>query len=191
MRTSQETRPGLSHGIDLRGKRRGGAPRGERVPLDALPHPFDAANGWCACRRSATLFWKGFLEWRSKPRAPSASRERILMSKWNDNALAQCEAKIVRLAAVGKASYARGVECRDCDRLRSWRTCPVRLCRRVRGCSGDSDPQPCMAERSPKLPETSNDDVRTAAAKSAAALPVMSAAEAAAAIKASIANAPR
>jgi hypothetical protein len=80
---------------------------------------------------------------------------------------------------------------RDCDRLRSWRTCPVRLCRRVRGCSGDSDPQPCMAERSPKLPETSNDDVRTAAAKSAAALPVMSAAEAAAAIKASIANAPR
>ena len=38
-RTSQETRPGLSHGIDLRGKRRGGAPRGERVPLDALPRP--------------------------------------------------------------------------------------------------------------------------------------------------------
>ena len=39
--TSQETRPGLSHGIDLRGKRRGGAPRGERAMLaqGALPHP--------------------------------------------------------------------------------------------------------------------------------------------------------
>jgi hypothetical protein len=30
-RKSQETRPGLSHGIDLRGKRRGGAPRGGRA----------------------------------------------------------------------------------------------------------------------------------------------------------------
>jgi hypothetical protein len=29
--TSQETRPGLSHGIHLRGKRRGGAPEGERA----------------------------------------------------------------------------------------------------------------------------------------------------------------
>jgi len=34
---SREARPGLSHGIDLRGKRRGGAPKGERVPLDAPP----------------------------------------------------------------------------------------------------------------------------------------------------------
>jgi hypothetical protein len=29
--TSQETRPGLSHGINLRGKCRGGAPKGERA----------------------------------------------------------------------------------------------------------------------------------------------------------------
>src|ERR1700692_583873 len=31
IRTSQETRPGLSHGINLRGKRRGGAPGGARA----------------------------------------------------------------------------------------------------------------------------------------------------------------
>src|SRR5208282_1502096 len=51
---SREARPGLSHGIDLRGKRRGGAPRGERASPSppspacrggrrgaqgALPHP--------------------------------------------------------------------------------------------------------------------------------------------------------
>src|ERR1700722_18109043 len=45
VRKSQETRPGLSHGIDLRGKRRGGAPKGERVPLDALPRPEAPADG--------------------------------------------------------------------------------------------------------------------------------------------------
>jgi hypothetical protein len=39
VRTSQETRPGLSHGIDLRGKRRGGAPRGERSPMRPQPRP--------------------------------------------------------------------------------------------------------------------------------------------------------
>jgi hypothetical protein len=32
---SHEARPGLSHGIDLRGKRRGGAPRGERADRKA------------------------------------------------------------------------------------------------------------------------------------------------------------
>src|ERR1700730_13203291 len=31
VRTSQETRPGLSHGINLRGKNRGGAPEGARA----------------------------------------------------------------------------------------------------------------------------------------------------------------
>src|SRR6202140_5433936 len=31
IRTSQETRPGLSHGINLRGKNRGGAPEGARA----------------------------------------------------------------------------------------------------------------------------------------------------------------
>src|ERR1700733_10646583 len=35
-RKSQETRPGLSLGIDLRGKRRGGAPRGEPPPYASL-----------------------------------------------------------------------------------------------------------------------------------------------------------
>ena len=47
-------------------KSRGGAPRGERIPLDAQPRPKreqsgnirwrGADNGWCACRRSASLF---------------------------------------------------------------------------------------------------------------------------------------
>ena len=36
-RKSQETRPGLSLGIDLRGKRRGGAPRGEPPPYASYP----------------------------------------------------------------------------------------------------------------------------------------------------------
>src|SRR5208282_5626266 len=66
---SREARPGLSHGIDLRGKRRGGAPRGERASPSppspacgggrrgaqgALPR-FASADMWCACRRSAPL----------------------------------------------------------------------------------------------------------------------------------------
>jgi hypothetical protein len=68
MRTSQETRPGLSHGIDLRGKRRGGAPRGERVPLDALPHPLmRPVEG--APVGAPPPFLGGFLEWLGKTRA--------------------------------------------------------------------------------------------------------------------------
>jgi hypothetical protein len=37
-------------------KRRGGTPTGERVPLDAPPHPHDAATlNTCVCRRSASF----------------------------------------------------------------------------------------------------------------------------------------
>jgi len=82
---------------------------------------------------------------------------------------------------------------RDCDRLRLWCTCPVGLCRRVHGCTGD--PLPCKEERQPKIPEKRNDDTRAEAANSAAAVTgndearfVQSAAEAAAAIAASIAG---
>ena len=82
---------------------------------------------------------------------------------------------------------ARTAEARhDCDRLRLWRTCPVRRCRRVRGCAGD--PSPYMKQRRPKILEKRNGDARAEAAKSAAGATVMSAAEAAAAIAASIAS---
>ena len=66
-------------------KSRGGAPRGERGPSltlprkrereeekDAQPHPLDAANGWCACRRSASLLFVARME-RSEIREQRAS----------------------------------------------------------------------------------------------------------------------
>jgi hypothetical protein len=70
-RKSQETRPGLSHGIDLRGKRRGGAPRGERPPMRPLPHPKRQRMATFVCvvrqwmvRLSALRLpvWEDFLE---------------------------------------------------------------------------------------------------------------------------------
>jgi hypothetical protein len=82
---------------------------------------------------------------------------------------------------------------RDCDRFRLWRTCPVGLCRRVHGCTGD--PLPCKEERQPNIPEKRNGDTRAEAANRAAAATgndeprfAQSAAEAAAAIAASIAG---
>jgi hypothetical protein len=81
---------------------------------------------------------------------------------------------------------------RDCDKRGLWRDCPAKRCHRVRGCA--ADPWRCMDQRRLKIPEKRNGDSRPAAAKSAAAPignsapPVMSAAEAAAAIAASIAG---
>ena len=82
---------------------------------------------------------------------------------------------------------------RNADRLRLWRDCPVRRCRRVRGCAGD--PGRCLEQRQSKLPERRTADPRAGAPKSAAAATAneaprfaMSAKEAAAAIAASIAE---
>src|SRR5208282_346032 len=75
---SREARPGLSHGINLRGKRRGGAPRGERACARRAAAPAGAANGWCACRRSASpLLWGG--KNQTKLGRESAARTRSLI----------------------------------------------------------------------------------------------------------------
>jgi hypothetical protein len=68
-RKSQETRPGLSLGLDWRGKRRGGAPRGERArSADEWQHSFAwraavlrraRLQRQCAFRRSASLLFEG------------------------------------------------------------------------------------------------------------------------------------
>jgi hypothetical protein len=83
---------------------------------------------------------------------------------------------------------------RDCDRLRLWRICPARRCRRARGCMGD--PRACLDQQRPKTAERRAADARAAAPNRAAAVigntppPVLSAKEAAALIAASIANGP-
>ncbi len=70
--TSQETRPGLSHGINLRGKCRGGAPKGERArSADGWqrPHPRGARRirrcglSVRAFRRFASLHFFGERAW--------------------------------------------------------------------------------------------------------------------------------
>jgi hypothetical protein len=81
----------------------------------------------------------------------------------------------------------------ECDRLRLWRCCPARKCWRVRGCTGDA--RQCIKHRTPK---TNNDTqiqlLAESPSRTAAAIEnqprglVLSAAEAAAAIGASIAN---
>jgi hypothetical protein len=151
----------------------------------------------CACRRSASLFgricWNGLAKLgragvaRTNSHAQNESAALMKNGKkkssgWRpfDKRRTPSERKVRRNAA--RTAMAR----RDCDRLRHWRTCPVRQCRRVRGCRGD--PGPCMEQRRPKIPEKSNGDPHTEAAKSAPATTVMSAAEAAAAIAASIAG---
>jgi hypothetical protein len=80
-----------------------------------------------------------------------------------------------------------------CDQLRLWCSCPARRCRRVRGCTGD--PRRCVQRQSPQIVQQS--DARVQASDPAAAAigataphPVLPAAEAAAAIAASIAALP-
>jgi len=81
----------------------------------------------------------------------------------------------------------------DCARLGLWRSCPARRCRCVRGCAGNT-PWTCAEERRPNIAEKRSGDPRAAAANTAAARGneaprfAMSAAEAAAAIAASIAG---
>jgi hypothetical protein len=69
---SQETRPGLSHGIHLRGKCRGGAPKGERArSADGRRRPFawrapgpqGTAKSVRAFRRFASLHYFGARSW--------------------------------------------------------------------------------------------------------------------------------
>src|SRR5271168_856355 len=80
---SREARPGLSRGIKLPGKRRGGAPRGERAAISPAAAPDGAANGWCACRRSASPLWggtwKGLLgiAWQSSDAYAPRERDRL------------------------------------------------------------------------------------------------------------------
>jgi hypothetical protein len=82
---------------------------------------------------------------------------------------------------------------RDCDRRRLWRLCPMRQCQRVASCGGE--PLKCQARSRPAIAQNRNAapqvaNVATASPPQQAAAPVMSAAEAAAAIKASIAGLP-
>src|SRR5208282_2470754 len=87
-----------------RGRKEGGArraaalrKRGHVVRLSAL--------------RSPRFVRGAFLAWRGKPRAPGASRERSLMSRWNGSANGQREEKIVWLATGGQAPDAERVAC--------------------------------------------------------------------------------
>jgi hypothetical protein len=79
--TSQETRPGLSHGINLRGKRRSGAPRGERtdrkVRCRASQHGFYIT---APSRRSTPSFREALRIFLGKARARIAPRERARSS---------------------------------------------------------------------------------------------------------------
>ncbi|MGA8613511.1 MAG: hypothetical protein WB760_17945 [Xanthobacteraceae bacterium] len=82
---------------------------------------------------------------------------------------------------------------RDCDRLGRWRSCPLRQCRRAGGCGGEplqcqTRSRPATAQHRNAAPRPSNTAETVAPDRTAA--PVMSAAEAAAAIKASIAAMP-
>jgi hypothetical protein len=80
-------------------------------------------------------------------------------------------------------------ERRDCERLRLWSLCPVRRCRRLRACAGE--PEPCLGRYEPELPDRRNvlaPQILATAPATPPSFPVLSAAEAAAAIAASIAN---
>ena len=81
----------------------------------------------------------------------------------------------------------------DCDELRPWRICPVRRCRRVRGCTGD--PRSCLEERRPKAAASCHGvappgTTKNPATEAADQTPrfALSASDAAAAIAASIAG---
>jgi hypothetical protein len=91
--TSQETRPRLSHGIHLRGKRRGGAPKGERArSADGWQRSFRVAraasvDAALSTRLSALRlppsFWRevlgrAFLPWRG----PTRMRSRIARTRF-------------------------------------------------------------------------------------------------------------
>jgi hypothetical protein len=91
--------------------------------------------------------------------------------------------------AAANAASAR----RDCNRRRLWRSCPVRQCQRVARCGGE--PLQCQERSSqPAIVQQTAARVANVAAETAPpprpAAPVMSVAEAAAAIKASIAGLP-
>jgi len=60
------------------GECRGGAPRGERAAISARPCLASTANGWCACRRSASprFFWGGLCGRFLQNSGAAASRER-------------------------------------------------------------------------------------------------------------------
>jgi hypothetical protein len=135
-----------------------------------------------------------------------ALQEKILMSKWNCHTMTNAKKKSSGWRPAEKRRTPKQWQARwdatrtaqarrDCDRLRLWRYCSVRLCQRVRSCTGN--PSSCMEQRRPKISVERNGDARPEAARSAAAAteteaarPVMSASEAAAAIAASIANQP-
>jgi hypothetical protein len=80
---------------------------------------------------------------------------------------------------------------RGCNRLGLWHACPRRLCRRAECCGGE--PLQCQARSRPVIAPHRNSAPQVANMAPASpppAVPVMSAAEAAAAIKASIAGLP-
>jgi len=88
---------------------------------------------------------------------------------------------------------------RECDTLGLWRSCRAARCRRARGCTGE--PRQCMERRQSQTAQQGKADARVQATAGAAtrqpalignqaAGPKLSAAEAAAAIAASLAEAP-
>ena len=174
MRTSQETRPGLSHGIRFAWQApRWSAERRAR-PADARRNPFDASVVRCRARPLEGL-WNGVKAW-----AP-VCREIQQIDRF-------CSMRENRLAGGRwKSVKARsGMPGGDAARIAKAR----------RDCAGrplsSGMPDACAAAAATATravhgggrEASSKNDVRAAAAKNAAALPVMSAAEAAAAIKA-------
>jgi hypothetical protein len=92
-RVSREARPGLSHGIDLRGKRRGRSAERRAVPAGIASAPAALSGGnacecgadmvGCACRRSASLFYleaTAFVPFVRQSSDAFASRERDSIS---------------------------------------------------------------------------------------------------------------
>jgi hypothetical protein len=111
-------------------------------------------------------------------------------SGWRDVFKRRTPAQYRAMRAVADAATAR----RHCNRRGVWHACPQRRCRRAECCSGE--PVQCQARSRPAIAQQRNATPPAAkvAAETAApqreAAPVMSAAEAAAAIKASIAGLP-
>ena len=115
---------------------------------------------------------------------------------WRDVFKRRTPAQHNAMRAAADAATAR----RDCNRLALWRLCPVRQCRRVRGCGGEplqcqTRSRPASAQHRGAAPRAFDPAAERAeraerAARERAAAPVMSAAEAAAAIAASIAAMP-
>jgi len=220
---SREARPGLSRGIDLRGKHRGRSAERRAVPAGIASAPEASSDGnVCGCgvdngwMRLSALCLPFFLAQEANLffRAQCLGCGRIartgLFAPLHGGRMNNGKKKSSGWRPSGKRRTPAEHQARyfarqgaaaqhESERLGRWRSCPARRCRRLGRCDSEElqcerRPRPAAAGPCSAAPNAS-DAARAAAPEpepepERKTAPVISAAEAAAAIKASIAAEP-